>query len=87
MDLGSYMTVWPDLTHGMRLYACVMISKGLVNDWWENVLYSFIENGKDIHYHDVKGTFWTEIDYLTDYIRLQKWTEPKSENRFVNTAL
>jgi len=64
-----------------------MISKGLINDWWENVLYSFIENGKDIHYHDVKGTFWTEIDYLTDYIRLQKWTEPKDENRFVNTAL
>lgn len=64
-----------------------MISKGLVNDWWENVLYSFIENGKDIHYHDVKGTFWTEIDYLTDYIRLQKWTESKHENRFVNTPV
>ena len=63
-----------------------MISKGLVNDWWENVLYSFIENGKDIHYHDVKGTFWTEIDYLTDYIRLQKWTKPNNENRFIKTS-
>lgn len=64
-----------------------MISKGLINDWWENVLYSFIENGKDIHYHDVKGAFWTEIDYLTDYIRLQKWTGQKYENRFVNTTI
>ncbi len=64
-----------------------MISKGLVNDWWENVLYSFIENGKKIHYHDVKGTFWTEVDYLTDYIRLQDWTSPKHENRLSDISL
>jgi len=63
-----------------------MISQGLINDWWENVLYSFIENGKDIHYHDVKGTFWTEIDYLTDYIRLLKWIKSKHENRFDKQA-
>jgi len=64
-----------------------IISDGMVNKWWEEVLYSFIEDGKAIHYHDVKGTFWTEIDYLTDYIRLQERMLQKYEIRLVGKPI
>jgi len=50
-----------------------LVSAGKINDWWEDVLYSFISQGKPINYHDIAGHFWTEIDYLSDYKRLQDW--------------
>jgi len=54
-----------------------MIVSHKVNCWWEDVLYSFIPEGVPICHFDVAGTFWTEIDDLKDYQRLQEWLESK----------
>ena len=43
-----------------------MITSGKSNIWWEDVLYSFIEKQIPIHYFDVAGTFWSEVDTLQD---------------------
>lgn len=45
-----------------------------MNNWWEGVLYSFIEEDVDIFHEDVIGVFWTEIDTPADYDRLVAWT-------------
>jgi choline kinase len=37
--------------------------------WWENVLYSFIEE-LTVNVIDIKGRFWSEIDYIEDYNRI-----------------
>lgn len=37
--------------------------------WWENVLYSFIEE-LDVNVKDINGLFWSEIDYIEDYNRI-----------------
>ena len=37
--------------------------------WWENVLYSLTDK-REIHTLDVKGIFWSEIDYFDDYERI-----------------
>jgi choline kinase len=58
-----------------------MISNRDMNNWWEGVLYSFIEEGMDIYHADVKGTFWTEVDTPVDYTRLMNWTTPKKSTR------
>ncbi len=50
-----------------------MITSGETNIWWEDVLYSFIEKQIPIHYFDVAGTFWSEVDTLQDYNYLQNW--------------
>ena len=50
-----------------------MITSGKSNIWWEDVLYSFIEKQIPIHYFDVAGTFWSEVDTLQDYNYLQNW--------------
>ena len=50
-----------------------MIISGKTNIWWEDVLYSFIEKNIPIHYFDVAGTFWSEVDTLQDYNYLQNW--------------
>ena len=50
-----------------------MIISGKSNIWWEDVLYSFIEKRIPIHYLDVAGTFWSEVDTLQDYNYLQNW--------------
>jgi len=50
-----------------------MITSGKSNIWWEDVLYSFIKKKIPIHYFDVAGTFWSEVDTLQDYNYLQKW--------------
>jgi choline kinase len=50
-----------------------MITAGKSNIWWEDVLYSFIAEQIPIHYFDVAGTFWSEVDTLQDYNYLQKW--------------
>lgn len=39
--------------------------------WWENILYSFVEEN-DIFVQDVKGKFWAEVDYIEDYQRILK---------------
>ena len=50
-----------------------MIISGKSNIRWEDVLYSFIEKRIPIHYFDVAGTFWSEVDTLQDYNYLQNW--------------
>ena len=50
-----------------------MIASGKSNIWWEDVLYSFIANQVPIHYFDVAGTFWSEVDTLEDYNYLINW--------------
>ena len=50
-----------------------MITSGKSNMWWEEVLYSFIEKRIPIHYFDVAGTFWSEVDNLQDYNYLKNW--------------
>jgi len=50
-----------------------MITAGKSNIWWEDVLYSFIEKQIPIHYFDIAGTFWSEVDTLQDYNYLQDW--------------
>ena len=52
-----------------------MIDAGETNAWWENVLYSFIQEKIPINYFDVAGTFWTEVDTKKDYKRLNDWIE------------
>ncbi len=37
--------------------------------WWEDIIYSFSKE-KDIYTVDVKGEFWSEIDYFDDYERI-----------------
>ncbi len=53
-----------------------MVSDRDMNNWWEGVLYSFIEENMDIFHEDVMGTFWTEVDTPADYGRLTDWTAP-----------
>ncbi len=50
-----------------------MVEKGDFNNWWEGVLYSFIEEETGIFHADVKGEFWTELDHHGDYQRLKSW--------------
>ncbi|WP_298869054.1 phosphocholine cytidylyltransferase family protein [uncultured Gimesia sp.] len=50
-----------------------MIVRGDFRNWWEGVLYSFIDDGIDIFHSDVEGAFWTEVDHLGDYNRLVEW--------------
>ena len=50
-----------------------MITAGKSNIWWEDVLYSFISKQVPIHFYDVAGTFWSEVDTLQDYNYLQNW--------------
>jgi choline kinase len=50
-----------------------MITAGKSNIWWEDVLYSFIAKKIPIHFFDVAGTFWTEVDTLRDYNYLKNW--------------
>ncbi|MBT4106852.1 MAG: phosphocholine cytidylyltransferase family protein [Proteobacteria bacterium] len=50
-----------------------MISEGDFRNWWEGVLYMFITDGLPVHHVDVSGIFWSEVDNLADYNRLQAW--------------
>ncbi|MBC8356597.1 MAG: phosphocholine cytidylyltransferase family protein [Planctomycetes bacterium] len=50
-----------------------MIVQGDFRNWWEGVLYAFIDDGIDVFHKDVEGAFWTEVDHLGDYDRLVQW--------------
>lgn len=58
-----------------------MVSDRDMNNWWEGVLYSFIDERMDIFHVDVGGAFWTEVDTPVDYSRLRDWTSPKKTMR------
>lgn len=51
-----------------------MVSKQMHNVWWENVLYSMIEE-RDIYALDVNGLFWGEVDFIEDYQRILNYVE------------
>lgn len=50
-----------------------MIQRADFRNWWEGVLYSFIEDDIVVNHIDVDGTFWTEVDHLGDFQRLNAW--------------
>ncbi|NEZ45104.1 NTP transferase domain-containing protein [Paenibacillus alvei] len=50
--------------------------------WWENILYSLVEE-KCIDTIDIKGMFWSEIDYFDDYERILSHTN--RDNAMGNT--
>lgn len=50
-----------------------MIERADFRNWWEGVLYSFIDDGVTIYHEDIKGTYWTEVDHLGDYQGLNAW--------------
>ena len=54
--------------HQFKNRLIAMLSKGDFNNWWEGVLYSFIEDGLNIYHRDIKGSFWTEVDNRQDYV-------------------
>lgn len=48
-----------------------MVNQQYHQQWWENVLYSFVENkGQLIYTLDINGHFWGEIDSIEDYNRI-----------------
>ena len=53
---------------------CNMIENEEYNLWWENVLYSFVEQD-EIYTLDVDGVFWSEVDTIDDYMRVVKNAE------------
>jgi choline kinase len=55
-----------------------MIQHDDSQNWWEGVLYSFIDDGMTIYHEDVIGTFWTEVDHIEDYKRLNNWLADKN---------
>jgi len=60
----------------------ILIEKQQHNLWWENVLYSFIDE-LPINVKDVRGLFWSEIDFIEDYIRIVEYRKQKSEKPLV----
>lgn len=50
-----------------------MIVRGDFRNWWEGVLYAYLEDGFDVFHKDVDGAFWTEVDHAGDYNRLVQW--------------
>lgn len=55
-----------------------MINNQQHGRWWEEVLYSMTSD-KNIYTIDVKGYFWSEIDYFDDYERILMYIE-KDQN-------
>ena len=57
-----------------------MVEAGDYNLWWENVLYSFVDEGEyTIQTLDVAGEFWAEVDTLPDYERILAYVAAKRE--------
>lgn len=58
-----------------------MVCEGDYGNWWEGVLYEFIEAGDKVCHEDIKGFFWTEIDHAGDYRRLTRWISRNAVQR------
>lgn len=43
-------------------------------DWWENILYSNIDNHA-VFVKDISDLFWSEIDYIDDYFRIREYVK------------
>ncbi len=63
-----------------------MIEGGDFRNWWEGVLYAFIEDGLTINHFDVGGRFWTEVDNRLDYERLQRILRTNSARELSQTS-
>jgi L-glutamine-phosphate cytidylyltransferase len=63
-----------------------MVTQGDFRNWWEGVLYSFIDDGMPINHKDVGGRFWTEIDNRMDYERLQSILRTNSLHELSQTS-
>jgi len=46
-----------------------LISQGKHNMWWEDVLYSYVEE-QSVYISDIQGMFWAEVDFIEDYERI-----------------
>lgn len=55
---------------------CSMIENGEYNLWWENVLYSMVDE-EEIYTVDVEGVFWSEVDTISDYRRVIEYCRNK----------
>jgi len=55
-----------------------LIEEGRIDDWWENVLYSFADLGEEaIETIDVGKYFWREIDYIDEYEEILNYVKMK----------
>ena len=61
-----------------RMFEC--IENGNYNKWWEDILYSMVEERK-IYVDDLKGLFWAEIDYIEDYERIIEYVGRKKREK------
>ncbi len=52
-----------------RTRLCALIDEQHADMWWEDTLYSQVGEN-DLHVVDIKGMFWSEIDYIEDFFRV-----------------
>ncbi len=55
----------------------IFIERQQHNLWWENVLYSFIDEF-EINVKDVSNMFWSEIDFIEDYNRIVEYRKQRN---------
>ena len=65
-----------DWVNKFRTRLCQMIENGEYNLWWENVLYSMVDE-EEIYTVDVEGVFWSEVDTISDYHRVLSFCRKK----------
>ncbi len=49
-----------------------LIKEGSHNMWWEDVIYSFVQE-REIYVKDIVGDFWAEVDFVEDYKRILEY--------------
>lgn len=54
-----------------------MINSQQHGKWWEDILYSFVKDNKNILIKDINGLFWAEVDYVEDYERIIKYVNER----------
>lgn len=66
-----------------------MIQAHQFHEWWEDVIYSHIDDGFSVYHKDIAGLFWTEVDCLEDFERLLDWEKANAKPRLsvVTSAL
>lgn len=65
------------LIHAFKKRLNKMVERGDFGNWWEGVLYDFIDDGINVFHKDVEGAFWSEVDNIDDYNRLTAWISNK----------
>lgn len=58
-----------DFVAPFRARLSQLIDEQHADMWWEDTLYTQVGE-TDIHVIDIKGLFWSEIDYIEDYFRV-----------------